>query len=171
MSKLHHLTLVLMATTLTADGGEKPEHHGDVVPRGKESEALLEQREAHEENDRSDGRRVDDGSDQRHEAEPGQEKVQDSVDEAVRAITIGRHRGRRYQHHLSLATNNAVGIGGRMVFGRKKGSGGVCCIRVNTYVFWEKYELQSIVGGEDRYTISLLPQPATHECTQVSPPS
>ena len=57
------------------------------MPRGKVTEALLEHRETHEKNDRSDGCLAHEGANHSKEADPGDEQVHDPVDEAV-GITV-----------------------------------------------------------------------------------
>lgn len=57
-------------TLLTSNRGEKAEKDGGVMPSGQETQAFLEQHETHEENNRPDGRLVDDGPDEGDEAEP-----------------------------------------------------------------------------------------------------
>ncbi len=71
---------------LTSDGGEQSEEDGGVVPGGKEAEALLEEHQTDEQHDGTDGGLVDDAPDQGDQAEPRQEQVHHSVDEAARAV-------------------------------------------------------------------------------------
>ena len=53
------------------------------MPGGQVSKALLEEREAHEKNNWSDGCLVHDGSDQCQEAEPRQEHIEDAIYKAI----------------------------------------------------------------------------------------
>lgn len=65
------------------------------MPGGEEPEALLEKHEPDEQHDGADGGLVDDAPDQGDQAEPRQEEVHHSVDEAARAVG---GEGTRFPH-------------------------------------------------------------------------